>query len=82
MTFFADDCPYSPVSLAATKTTISMIVQVLPITTNTSVGGSTSSYSTCPYTDSVTTLQEIRNLKTGALIKRITLGNYRTAILH
>ena len=83
MTFFSDDCPYSPVSLTATETTITMITQILPIsTTNSSVGGSTpSSYSTCPYTDSITTLQEIRNLNTGTLIKRITLGNYRTAIL-
>lgn len=83
MTFFSDDCPYSPVSLTATETTITMIAQILPIpTTNTIVGGSTpSSYSTCPHTDSITTLQEIRNLNTGMLIKRITLGNYRTAIL-
>jgi hypothetical protein len=80
MTFFSDTCAYSPVSLTTTETTITMITQIIPIsTTNTSVGGSTPSiYSTCPYTDSVTTLQEIRNLKTGALIKRIKLGNYRT----
>ena len=81
MTFFSDACPYSPVSLTATETTITMITQILPVrTTNSSVGGSTpSSYSTCPYTESVTTLQETRNLKTGALIKAIELGNYRTA---
>ncbi len=84
MTFFADDCPYSPVSLAATQTTITMTTQILPITiTNTTNdgGGVSTPYSNCPYTDSVTTLKEIRNLKTGALIKQTRLGNYRTAIL-
>ena len=83
MTFFGDDCPYSPVSLVANGATIKMIVQVLPMTTNSiNSGGSlpTTNYPSCRYTDSVTTLQEIRNLKTGELIKQITLQNYRTAI--
>jgi hypothetical protein len=81
--FFGTDCPYNPVSLTINEGKIFLTVQTIPALTPppiTPPGLTSNDYPTCAYSDRVVTLREVRRLNTGALIKRITLEDYRTIV--